>query len=337
MSKCRLLVNFWCMHPALLYGFALLFGFFSSFNGGVGLITPVLGLWIPFFIVVRYNKQFWTPLLLSLTLFGAAWTFANIYYVFPNLPKSGIKGSAYLSIQSIRLQRSFFGTRWIYSCRILNFFPESSPSVSIARHINCILSLPNDTKIIRPLANRDYLVQGFLMKKEKGGFILKINPYDPWKEVDGSLNLTEARYAWKNAVLKWINNHFTSPISAVFLGGLATGEFDDQWLRNEFSRFGLQHIMAISGFHFAIIVGLLSLILRLIFSRRQSARLLLISMTGYAFFLGANPSIMRAWLMCSIVLGGYLLEKNAISLNSLGIALMGVLLIDPLFSQTIGF
>lgn len=340
MLQCQLLVKFWFTHPALCYGLALLFGLYASLDGGFYLFLPLLALWVPFVILMYHPsnlwKALWKPLLLSLTLFGATYSFVNIYYLFPDLPKTGIKGTAHLSIQSIRLQKSFFGSRWIYQCQLFNFFPENHTKVSIAKHIKCNISIPNDPEIIRPLANQEYLVVGTLIKKESG-FVIRMDPYVGWGVVKDSWSLAEARYGWKQAVLNWINNHYTSPLSALFLGGLATGEFDDQWLRNEFARFGVQHIMAISGFHFAIIVGILSLIVRLIFSRRVSVWLLMISMAGYTLFLGANPSIMRAWMMCSIVLMGCLLEKNGTGLNSLGVALIGVLMVDPLFCQTMGF
>jgi competence protein ComEC len=337
MTKFQLIVKFWHSHPALLYGLALLLGFYASFQKEILLVIPLLALWIPFIVVAQANRQFWMPLLLSFSLFCSAWIYADIYYIFPKTSSTGIAGKAHLSIESIRLQSSFFGKRWIYNCQVKNFFPDDTPQVSIARHAKCILSVPYKTEIIRPLADREYIVEGKLTENENGTLVLKIDSQKPWHIVKGSWSLTEKRYAWKKFAAAWINTNFKTPLSASFLSVLATGEFDDQWLRNEFARFGLQHIMAISGFHFAILACLLSLIFRLFLSRSQSAWLLLICLAGYALFLGSNPSIMRAWLMCSIVFIGQLIERNAVSLNSLGLALMGVLMIDPLFCQTIGF
>lgn len=333
-DQCRLLVNFWHLHPALLYGLALLLGFFASFNGGMTILIPCLGLWTPFLF---HYSNFRKPFVLSLALFCMAWSYASVHYRFPKLPHEGVRGTAHISVQSMRLQRSFFGARWIYNCQIVNFFPDSLPARSIAKQIKCTIALPHREELIRPPADQDYVVFGTLLETEQGHYLLKVSSDSPWNKVAGSWNLAESRYQWKKNAVQWINAHFQTPLSALFLGGLATGEFDDHWLRQEFARFGLQHIMAISGFHFAIIVGILSVFIQSIASRKCTAWILLVCMAGYALFLGSNASIMRAWIMSSIVIVGYLLEKNAASLNSIGIALMATLLIDPLFSQTIGF
>jgi competence protein ComEC len=105
----------------------------------------------------------------------------------------------------------------------------------------------------------------------------------------------------------------------------------------EFGRFGLQHIMAISGFHFAIIASILGLFLRLFFSKRKVCLLLIFLLSSYFVFLGCGPSILRAWISISIALGGFLLCRRAIGLNSLGVAMIAVLIYDPLMWQSIGF
>jgi len=337
MLTCQILVRFWCKYPALLYGVAVILGLYSFFCGPLPLLIPIMGLWLPFLISIYFGRIFlWKPLLLSFTLFCACWSYAALYYVIPNPPKEGIKGLAYVSIESIHTRRSFFGSKWVYRCQLNHFYPESHPLQSIAGNIKCIVAFP-DRMINRPPAHHDYLIPATLIKTDQNLFILKISTLSPWKAVQGSWSIAEGRYQWKKQVQDKINGYFSDPLSAIFLGGLATGDFDDQWLHGEFARFGLQHIMAISGFHFAIVMGILSLLSRFFLSRKRCAWLLLFLMGGYAFFLGANPSIMRAWIMCTLVIVGFLIEKNARSLNSLGIALIAVALYDPLLCRTMGF
>lgn len=124
MQQCRLLANFWSLHPALLYGIALLLGFFASFNGVLNVLVPSLGLWVPFLF---HYSNFWKPLLLSLALFCMAWCYASVHYSFPNLPQEGIKGTAHLSIQSIRLQRSFLGRDGFTIVKLRIFFRMHCP------------------------------------------------------------------------------------------------------------------------------------------------------------------------------------------------------------------
>ncbi|MCB1119150.1 MAG: ComEC/Rec2 family competence protein, partial [Chlamydiia bacterium] len=142
---------------------------------------------------------------------------------------------------------------------------------------------------------------------------------------------------WKEGVKRWIESHYSHPSSGMFLSGLATGQFDDPWMREQFARFGLQHILAISGFHFAVIALFLNFILRLLF-RQKIAIILLIAILGlYCIFLGPQPSILRAWLMCSIPLVGMLIQKQSSALNTLGIALLFLLTFDPYMIQELGF
>jgi competence protein ComEC len=326
-------VKFWMSYPSLLYGIASLLGFYASFYNPIYIIFPSVFLWLPF--LTEKNQR--GPFLLSLALFFATWSYGNVAYRQPELSSKGIAGKAHLSIQSLSLQTSPFGKRWIYACELKDFFPNNTPQISIASHVKCTVSLSANGDITRPLANQDYLVQGRLLSNEFNHYILKISPNEPWMIVDHSWSLAEKRYEWKTLFSRWIKNQFSDRNSGTFLAGLATGNFDDQWMRQEFARFGLQHIMAISGFHFAIIAGMLSLLVRAVFSRSASAIVLLLLMASYCFFLGSNASVLRAWLMCSITLAGTLLEKQGSSLNSLGVALIVVLVFDPLLSKTLAF
>ncbi len=333
MNILRHWIKFWIPHPALLYGIATLLGFYASFYGAYYILLPALLLWIPFLL----EKSQIIHLLLSLTLFFAAWGYGKTAYQSSALPEKGIQGKAHISILSLTNQKSPFGVRWIYLCELKSFFSDKHPNTSIASNIKCTVSLIASDDVVRPLADHDYILHGTLAQNEYSDYLVKVSKNNPWDIVDGSWSLAEKRYVWKTEATNWIKRQFKDRNSGNFLAGLATGNFDDLWMRNEFARFGLQHIMAISGFHFAIIAGMLSLITRSVISRSASAILLLILMACYCFFLGTNASVLRAWLMCSITLASYLWEKQSSSLNSLGVALILVLAFDPLLSKTLAF
>ena len=108
-------------------------------------------------------------------------------------------------------------------------------------------------------------------------------------------------------------------------------------LSNELSRFGLQHLMAISGLHFSILASLLGIGLCLIFSSRITSILTIILLSAYFIFLGNSPSVMRAWITLSIGLFGILTSKRSQALNSLGFAILVIVLYDPLSISEIGF
>lgn len=138
-------------------------------------------------------------------------------------------------------------------------------------------------------------------------------------------------------VKNWILDHFTAPATVAFLSGLIIGEFDDPHLRKDFGRFGLLHILAISGFHFSIFAKLLSSLFRCFFKPYFSSLAIISLLSAYFFFLGWGPSVVRAWMTILLFFGAYLKERSSTSLNSLGIALLFSIIIDPLLLENLGF
>lgn len=216
--------------------------------------------------------------------------------------------------------------------------PLSQPK-SIASSLPCLLTLPAKEKsgFIRPLAQQEYWVSGKLLQTKHGTYLLKVSSKAVWKPIDDTFTWAEWRWQWKKKVSDWIKAQFTYSQSAAFLAGLVTGEFDDYWMRQQFSRFGLQHLLAISGFHFAIIAGFLSFALSLFIGSNLRISVLLVCLSLYCFFLGPQSSILRAWLMCSLAFLGGWFEKRTFSLNLLGLALLVLLVWDPHVCQELGF
>lgn len=331
-------IAFWRQHPALLYGLSLLIGFNIAFYGYTYLIIPIIGLWLPFLLFAfhHYSLRGLQPVLLSAILIIAAIEFEGARQLNPTLTEEGIVGTAIINIDSLQLKSSMFSKKWVYQCHLDSFIPDGSAK-SIACSIKCSVMLPKNNRVLRPSADQSYRVRGTLLKTNKGITLLKVNSKDPWHPIAGSWGWAEWRYKAKQSVKRWIQSNVESHQIAVFLAGLATGEFDDRDLANDFSRFGLQHIMAISGFHFAIIAAILSFLLRLLMPYQISALLIVMLLSVYFLFLGISASILRAWVMITIAMFGCCLEKSPRALNSLGLALIITLLVDPHLSQTMGF
>lgn len=340
MIHIKTLIRFWLFHPALLYGLSFLLGIYCAFEPSPWLVVPCVALWLPFFMAPLLSLQ-WNNLIhliLSLLTFSTAWTYAAVHHHLPLLTEKRIPGKADVSIQSISLQQSFFGERWVYRCQLKKFIPFD-PSEPILYSLPCLLSFPAGEREVRPRppANSDYWVDGNLVQKENGAYVLKVSSRTEWKKIEKTWSWAERRYHWKQTAKGWIESRYSHPLSGSFLAGLATGEFDDSWMRQQFARFGLQHLLAISGFHFAIIAGFLSVVLRIIPSQRLRMGALLICLGLYCLFLGPQASILRAWVMCSLVIAAVLLEKQTTALNSLGFALLLILGWDPLISRELGF
>lgn len=113
----------------------------------------------------------------------------------------------------------------------------------------------------------------------------------------------------------------------------------DETTRQQFSRVGLTHIMAVSGFNVSILATIvLSLLLGIGFSRKQSFYLSIVILLIYIILVGAPASAMRAGFMGFLVLWAlYLGRLNKIT-NGLVLTATILLLINPkLLRDDIGF
>ncbi|MBS0655918.1 MAG: ComEC/Rec2 family competence protein, partial [Verrucomicrobia bacterium] len=102
-------------------------------------------------------------------------------------------------------------------------------------------------------------------------------------------------------------------------------------------RFGLQHILVASGFHFTLIATLFMAIFGLWLPWRAVCVALLLMTTGYLLFIGLTPSVLRAWCSCTLVLCAKLLSCKSSGLNALGIGAVAVLLFEPTAADSLSF
>lgn len=311
------LETFWQKHPALLYGLGMLLGISLAYNAAFYLALP-LGL---LFIASRQRAA----LLLLFILFSVA--YARLHVSFPEAFES--KLTARFKIDTLTEGSTHFGQQWLYKGSL--FIPPELKRVPIT------IVLPMKKEISRPAANRDYLVQGVFSRNKQGRYVFKIDRQEPWLPVLDTYSFAEKRYQLKKTVIQHIKKSIPDTASATFLAGLATGYFDDRHMSADFSRFGLQHIMAISGFHFSIIASFLSSCLGLIVTKRKAVLLTIFLLTSYFLFLGCSASILRAWIAILIALCAILFEREGQSLNSLGLGLIAVLAYDPLLYNNLGF
>jgi len=329
--------QFYLHYPALLYACALLLGVAWAKHPTPILILPSIALALPLLHTSR-QKQALIRLLLATVTMLAAFLWVNVYYKKTALGDQELKGTAHLDISSLALVSTPFGSNWNYRGTIRTFVHQDENSESHKLHnLPYWMSISQNKKLSRPPANVSYLVEGRLKESQPGKYIFIPSKEAPWRPIRASWSAAEVRYHLKSGIKRYLATHIPDARSAAFLTGLSTGDFDDRQMQFEFSRFGLQHIMAISGFHFAILAAIISQFLALIFSKKWSTCLLIFLMSSYFLFLGNSPSILRAWVMILLVLAGFLLERRTTGLNALGIALMVVLLLDPLAVLNMGF
>ena len=111
---------------------------------------------------------------------------------------------------------------------------------------------------------------------------------------------------------------------------------------------GLAHLLAISGLHMGIVGGLvflmtwrgLSLIEPLALRypvKKPAAFAALLSCTMYLLISGASVSTQRAFIMAAILFGAVLIDRTALSLRSLAIAMIAILILAPWSVLSPGF
>ena len=248
-------------------------------------------------------------LLFAFLISLGAYSYTYLYYDFPVLPKEGLKGVAYFDIASVSSSQSHFGKCWVYKGTIRSFHSEDQSAVQKVKNIPCRLVLPFKEDQERPLADRSYYIYGTLKEASEKNYLFSVKKDSSWIPLESNWSWAEYRFQVKNIVNSHIQSQIQHPRVAGFLSGIVTGDFDDRLLTSEFGRFGIQHIMAISGFHFNLLAAMLGVCFRIFFGRKCAAGLLIMALSVYFVFLGFSASVMRAWFAIIIFFGGYM-EKN---------------------------
>ncbi len=134
---------------------------------------------------------------------------------------------------------------------------------------------------------------------------------------------------------RYLSDREAAVMQAVILGNRSRVP---DWLYALFKKTGTAHVLAISGLHVGIVAGLFFLFFRIFpLGRRVQIMLTVLLLAGYALLTGGRPSVVRAAIMASVVLLGFVLERETDSLNSLCLAGFILLLINPLNIFDIGF
>lgn len=324
--------TFFQQHPALLYGLAFLLGCGFALQLQTVLLLPCLILSSPIFLK-PLQRTVAARQLLALIMFATGIIYTKSTIQLPDIKDAKeFSGVALFDMESVSTVSKHYGKAWRYSGKIRIFIADDTV---IASNIPATIQLPQN--LLQADADQSYLITGILRQVAPFRYILIPDKEKPWRAVPWTFSFAKMRYQAKKVVSKYIHAHIDDSHTAAFLIGIATGDFQDKLIGYEFSRFALQHIMAISGFHFAIVAAILSLILSLIFPMHKANLLLIFLLTTYFVFLGNSPSILRAWISSTLLLFSALLGRKGSGLNSLGVGLLVILIYDPLATTAMGF
>lgn len=301
---------FWRQYPALLLAISFLLGL-SGYLWTLPVFLPILWLSYLFFV----GKPFF---LRGFSFFLLAWVYSwCLYHTAPH-SKDPIPVQGVFRVQSIQPYQSPFQKGFLYK-----------GSLSIPDAILCSFCLYGEKR----LQAKDYWIEGTLTERSPFHYSLKLESYE---QLLATKSFAEMRYQAKKVFRKFLKNH-TSAEAASLLSSLITGDIEERQLRYTFNRAGLQHLLSISGFHFALLILFFSVFLGLFFSGKWKNSFLLLFISLYFLFVGPAPAVFRSFCSASFYLIGKLLQRRPSALNLLGCAMLFELVLDPLASGQIGF
>jgi len=109
-------------------------------------------------------------------------------------------------------------------------------------------------------------------------------------------------------------------------------------IEEPFQQTGTLHLFAVAGLHVGIVAQLLWIVATIAQLRRRLAIVLIIpALLFYAAITGLHVSSIRAALMSSVLLGGFLVERRVFTLNSLAAAAVLILCWDTNELFSLGF
>lgn len=142
---------------------------------------------------------------------------------------------------------------------------------------------------------------------------------------------------------RWIASRFSDYLDASETGlllGLLAGDRSGipDALRSDFQRSGLVHVLAISGFHVVLLAGMLMVFLKATGLPHRVVRIAAVALLFlYVPVTGGSPAVRRAVLMFAVPQIGALFQRPANTLNSLGVALLFIMIPEPSVIWNPGF
>ena len=147
--------------------------------------------------------------------------------------------------------------------------------------------------------------------------------------------LYHLRYRWRNSAIQFYRKNI-STFSFPLIKALLFGDKDElnRELKNNFSKSGTIHLLAVSGMHVGIITLLLMKGTQVIFPQRSKysrLRIMCISIGIIIFseLSGANPPVQRASIMAIIYLFARTASLEYKSLNIVAFTALALLIFDP--------
>lgn len=148
----------------------------------------------------------------------------------------------------------------------------------------------------------------------------------------------------RHKLVSSFNIHHFSPQVQNTLNALLLGQRQDMdaETNNAYKDAGVLHILAISGLHFAVLLFVLTYLMRPLKRLKSNGKLvqLLVVLSllwGFALITGLSASVVRSVVMFTFISIGKYLNRNANTYNSLSVSMLVLLIAEPNFLFDAGF
>ena len=175
--------------------------------------------------------------------------------------------------------------------------------------------------------------------KAKGLFFALISTEDTLTVIGQTTPTLRERFHQLNlylqdTIFEVADEDTASMLSALLLGNRSI--LRDNVIR-DFRRAGLSHLLAISGMHLSVLIGIMGIVLRILGMRKRTRCILLLLLAlFYTALTGFSLSTVRAFIMIAFVYVAYLSGNQNDSVTALFFSLFLILMISPAAVYDIG-
>lgn len=146
---------------------------------------------------------------------------------------------------------------------------------------------------------------------------------------------------WRDRIISKIENSSLKRPTAEFIIAMLTGDRSllNRTIKEDFSNAGVAHILALSGMHVAIIMGILLFLmfpLNIIGIGKITPFVALALLWCFAFFTGFAPSTIRACIMTTFIVLAVAIQRKRSAENALYASAFFILLFDPFAIYDVG-
>lgn len=217
-----------------------------------------------------------------------------------------------------------------HKCRNLNIYLSTD---GFSANTGDIITFPARFSPITD--NPNYRSNGFASRMRNTGYLYKATAGVDEITISGNHGCVKAMAAAsRDVIASKIEKSSLSRPSAEFTIATLLGDRSlvAQEVRETFSNGGAAHILALSGMHVAIIMGLIIFMLfplKLILPRNSVRYIAIILIWIYAFFSGLASSTIRACIMATFIVVALSIERKNASLNALLGSAFIILIANP--------